>query len=145
MSDLLELVGSAAGKGSVPRPVRANSRDRLGAGSRANSPSVPCRLRSKWAARQRFEERRVVEGSILGSNLREVMSSSALPPQPPPENGPAPLLPPHLAPPMTITPFLHKRRRTWAKLIHRTWLSDPELCPVCGARHPLDFRVKPLT
>ncbi len=32
------------------------------------------------------------------------------------------------------SPFLRNRRRSWARLIHKTWLCDPELCPVCGQR-----------
>jgi hypothetical protein len=32
------------------------------------------------------------------------------------------------------SPVRKERRRSWARLIHRTWLCDPELCPVCGQR-----------
>src|SRR2546422_4534798 len=32
------------------------------------------------------------------------------------------------------SPILQQRRRSWARLIHRTWLCDPELCPTCGQR-----------
>ena len=28
--------------------------------------------------------------------------------------------------------FLKVRRRSWARLIARTWLEDPSLCPTCG-------------
>jgi hypothetical protein len=70
---------------------------------------------------------------------------------PPPEYGPAPLFasppPPSHAPCRARgpsqrslassdddSPYLKERRRSWARLMHRTWLCDPELCPVCGAR-----------
>jgi len=32
------------------------------------------------------------------------------------------------------SPFVRNQRRSWARLIHKTWLCDPELCPVCGQR-----------
>jgi hypothetical protein len=31
-------------------------------------------------------------------------------------------------------PFAEERRRNWARLIARTYLCDPELCPSCGHR-----------
>ena len=33
-----------------------------------------------------------------------------------------------------VAPFVEERRRNWARLIRKTWLSDPELCPSCGQR-----------
>ena len=30
--------------------------------------------------------------------------------------------------------FTRQRRRNWARLIARTWLEDPEICPRCGTR-----------
>jgi hypothetical protein len=30
--------------------------------------------------------------------------------------------------------FVRQRRKTWARLIARVWLQDPELCPRCGKR-----------
>ncbi|MGH9363354.1 MAG: transposase zinc-binding domain-containing protein [Thermoanaerobaculia bacterium] len=52
---------------------------------------------------------------------------------------PSPPLPATTAP--TLLPprdeegeFARKKRRNWARLIARTWLCDPELCPSCGER-----------
>ena len=30
--------------------------------------------------------------------------------------------------------FVRLRRRSWARLIEKVWLEDPELCPRCGER-----------
>jgi hypothetical protein len=30
--------------------------------------------------------------------------------------------------------FVRKRKRSWARLIAKTWACDPELCPACGKR-----------
>src|SRR5881397_3010691 len=30
--------------------------------------------------------------------------------------------------------FVRVRRRSWARLIQKVWLDDPELCPKCGER-----------
>src|SRR6266511_3313067 len=63
----------------------------------------------------------------------------------PPGNGENDLLPsPSPTPPDSKRPrslpardetedeFTRKRRRNWARLIARTWLDDPEICPRCG-------------
>ncbi len=53
-------------------------------------------------------------------------------PPSPPNNPPRPRSPQGEA--QDDSPWLRARRRSWARLIHRTWLCDPELCPVCGQR-----------
>jgi hypothetical protein len=56
---------------------------------------------------------------------------------------PDPAPPSHLPPPASPSsssaspleedsPFLEKRKRSWAKLIARAWLEDPSLCRSCG-------------
>jgi len=68
--------------------------------------------------------------------------------QPPPRSeppSPSPSDPPSPPTPTTTTPtplptrdeeggFVRNRRRNWARLIARTWLSDPKLCSSCGER-----------
>jgi hypothetical protein len=34
----------------------------------------------------------------------------------------------------TESPFLRKRKRTWAKLISKVWLEDPSICRSCGKK-----------
>jgi hypothetical protein len=54
-----------------------------------------------------------------------------MPPPSPSDTTPAMSRPP---PDEPENPFARQRRRHWARLIARTWLEDPELCPRCGTR-----------
>jgi hypothetical protein len=53
-------------------------------------------------------------------------------PPAPRDDAPQPRGPEHE--PQDDAPFVRERRRSRARLIAQTWLCDPELCPVCGAR-----------
>jgi hypothetical protein len=67
----------------------------------------------------------------------EGLCASLDPPSPPPPTTttttPA-VLPPREQEGDQEGEFVRKRRRNWARLIARTWLVDPELCPSCGER-----------